>query len=277
MLPPISVVIPSCDRPIAVQDAVSSVRAQAMQPKEIVVVDNGVDRIVESQLPGEVTLLRMEPYIGVSSARNEGARVATGEYVAFLDDDDAWAPDYLEYMVEAIANAEETPDLLIGRKDRVKNGGRVVYKCLKHAADLMPTLLYRNHGVGGINIVVRRKKFFEVGGYDANLQNAEDRALALDFLQADAWVVCVPEAAAIMGEEQETRLRDRGNKYPDRKYFYEKYKDIMPIDIRLWNRAIVSKFRIKSSSNSVMLPVLWSRYLLDRLVFLLVCRQTRMQ
>ena len=231
--PSISAVVPTCDRPETVKQAISSILEQTVVPNEIIVVDNGTQRVDELAFPREVTFIRLRPYAGVSRARNEGVKLSGSDFVAFLDDDDTWASDYIERMLAAVSSSASTTDLLIGRKDRITDGKQVVYKCIENADHLMPRLLYQNHGVGGINIVVRRHTFVNIGGYDENLQNAEDRALALDFIAHDSNIICVPEAVAIMGETADSRLRYRAGQIKDRVYFYCKYSGMMDLGTKV--------------------------------------------
>lgn len=93
-----SVVIPLYNKEREIERTLRSVAAQTYAPAEVIVVDDGstdgsasvVERLA---LPG-VQLVR-QPNGGVSAARNRGIREAGAEYVALLDADDWWKPEYL--------------------------------------------------------------------------------------------------------------------------------------------------------------------------------------
>lgn len=242
-----SAVIPTCDRADFLVSALRSVARQSLPPAEIIVVDNGRNAVDPATLPFPVSLIRTAPRIGVSKARNVGVENARCEYVAFLDDDDIWAPNYLERMAAAILVANPRPDCAIGRKDVVSNGKRRIYKCVAGFSDLMPALLYKNPGVGGQCIVARRDAFLEIGGFDTSLVTAEDRALVLDFIVRGKKVLCVPEAASIKSSHDGERLTDVERLVVGKNLFLKKYRHLMPIGMWLAARADVLCLKAKVS------------------------------
>ncbi|MGI9525089.1 MAG: glycosyltransferase family 2 protein [Hyphomicrobiaceae bacterium] len=262
----ISVVIPTCDRPMQLVAALQSVLAQTAQPKEIVIVDNGVMSVVPENLPCRVILERLPAArVGVSRARNVGAEKAGSTYVAFLDDDDTWEPDYLEYMASAIANAPQPPDLLLGRIDIVRGGKQQAWKYVGSARALMPKILYGNPGVGGTNIVVRRQAFQEIGGFDEAFICSEDRALALEFWMSGAQIECVSNAVAIASEiHGGPQLRGSAKLAAGRKQFIKKYRSLMVVDE--WLAAHAQILAIRARNNRVYWPLLKSLQGLRRLV-----------
>ena len=103
-LPSVSVIIPTRDRPDLLRRAVASVRAQTLSPTEVIVVDDdgGVAAAPPLADPA-VQVVGNDRARGASGARNCGAASARGSVLAFLDDDDAWAPTYLATAVAKLA------------------------------------------------------------------------------------------------------------------------------------------------------------------------------
>jgi O-antigen biosynthesis protein len=106
--PPVSVVVPTVDRPNALRACLEGLLAQSLPTFEIVVVDNAPDEsgaraVVESLDPGTRTLrYEIERRRGASRARNRGLACASGEIVAFVDGDARPDPSWLAALVAAI-------------------------------------------------------------------------------------------------------------------------------------------------------------------------------
>lgn len=94
----VSVVIATCNRRLLAREAVRSALAQTFPAAQIIVVSDGstddTARAIREEFP-TVQVIE-QPNLGRSVARNTGIAAATGEWVAFLDDDDLWHRDKLE-------------------------------------------------------------------------------------------------------------------------------------------------------------------------------------
>jgi len=114
--PKVSVIIATHNRPNFVAHAIQSVLAQTYTDLELIVIDDGsTDQTADVVGSFRDPRLRYEyqPPSGRSRARNRGLVKATGEYIAFLDDDDAYLPDKLATQV-AFLNQHPECDLVAG-------------------------------------------------------------------------------------------------------------------------------------------------------------------
>ncbi len=101
---PVSVVVPCYRCGKTVGRAVASVAAQTRPPQEVILVDDASDddtlavlrALQEEYGAGWIRIVALSKNGGVASARNAGWDAATGDYIAFLDADDAWHPHKLE-------------------------------------------------------------------------------------------------------------------------------------------------------------------------------------
>jgi len=109
--PLLSVVIPTWNRAQLVGDAIRSVLAQRESLVEAIVVDDASTdstiELLETEFGDRIRLLRLEHRRGPGGARNAGARLARGEFVAFLDSDDVWLPGKFDAELEVFARFPE--------------------------------------------------------------------------------------------------------------------------------------------------------------------------
>src|SRR6267378_4252792 len=98
----VSAVIPTRGRPELLLRAVRSVLAQTLREIEAVVVIDGQDPATEQAMEtlarkdSRVRVIALPTSTGGSAARNRGVAEASGEWIAFLDDDDEWMPGKVE-------------------------------------------------------------------------------------------------------------------------------------------------------------------------------------
>lgn len=105
-MPTVAIVIPSYNRRRTIGAAIQSALNQSCKPNQIIVVDDassdGTFEYVSKLYPG-VTIIRMRERGGACVARNNGIKQAEADYVAFLDSDDTFMPNKIEYQLHAIS------------------------------------------------------------------------------------------------------------------------------------------------------------------------------
>lgn len=176
----ISVVIPTHNRCNIVGRSIDSVLNQTYDDIEVIVVSDGstddTDAVVSKYENSDhrVKYVSYTPARGGNYARNLGISRSSGEYVAFLDDDDTWYPEKLEKQLKVL---EENP--LVGL---VYTGSHVIYvnekieyrSIPKKSGYLLHELLLDNV-VGSTSTVLVRKTIFEQSGvFDENLGALQD-------------------------------------------------------------------------------------------------------
>ena len=178
-----SVVIPVFNRLNVLREALDSVRAQRYTDYEIIVVDDGSTDGTPAYLQslGDRVRVVTQHNRGPGSARNAGAAVAKGDYLAFLDSDDLWFPWTLECMARVIA--ERSPALIAARylnADDDAAVNRVIEEPLDYQnfADYFASASHR-FTVGAGMTVISRRAFAESGGFTTRVINGEDHDLIL--------------------------------------------------------------------------------------------------
>jgi len=178
--PLVSVVVPTYARPEKLRRAVETVRAQTYRPIELVVVDDhspepAADALEEITLDDvSLTLVRHDQNRGGNAARNTGIRESTGEFVAFLDDDDRWEPAKIQRQIETFQSSPDSVGLVYtGARYIYDDGERVI------ANDIEGTVTRQI--LAGANVaefsalIVRRSVIEQAGLPDERFPSWQDR------------------------------------------------------------------------------------------------------
>jgi glycosyltransferase involved in cell wall biosynthesis len=128
------------------------------------------------------------PALQIGPARNEAARQTSGEWLLFLDADDELQPGYVQAMIGAICLPERPEPALLQPAVSYVRKGRAAPPLLMPARDL------RQDNYLVIGTVLRRKLFFDVGGFNDYVHGFEDWSLWAKCWQAGAQVFPVPQA-----------------------------------------------------------------------------------
>ena len=177
--PLVTIVTPVRNRPGQILEAIASVQQQTLDSWEMVIVDDGsVDEtpeVVEQAAAADprIRLLRRE-HGGVSAARNAAVADARGRYLAFLDSDNTWRPDFLRLAVAAL-HGQDLDAGYAGIKLALAEGDPPSYRAFEGGLEHLMVL---NHV--DLNILVCRTDVArEVGGFDTTLRRWVDHDFAI--------------------------------------------------------------------------------------------------
>lgn len=181
--PLVSVVMPSYNRAHTIGRAIDSVLQQSYQNLELIVVDDGSSddtvAIVKGYSDPRVKLVELQQNSGPSIARNVGAEMAMGEFLAFQDSDDEWLHGKLARQVEALSADSELMFVSATIVRWLKGMGRVELV----PPDSLPSgdnreailrRLLRKNYAWTQTWLVRRSIFESLGGFDPNVSRIED-------------------------------------------------------------------------------------------------------
>jgi glycosyltransferase involved in cell wall biosynthesis len=192
----VSVIVPCRNAARFVREALESITAQTLQPREVLLADDGSSddsiAVARSAHPG-VRVLE-GPFGGASGARNAALAQAEGALVAFLDADDRWAPLHLERALSLLSQGGDTAylghfDTLDGNGNR---GSLATLPELKEPMvrlDLDTFLSFFRRGLpnGSASYVVRRAAAIEAGGFDPSQLRANDLDFWLRVVLSHRW------------------------------------------------------------------------------------------
>ena len=190
----ISVVIPLYNKEAEIERALRSVIGQSLQPREIVVVDDGstdgsvaiVERVMRENPDANIRLDRQENR-GVSAARNRGISLATGDYVALLDGDDCWLSGYIAEVCRLMAYY---PDMDVYSTGFDIVNGECRYKAQTPECEgiINPAeeALQGRYPVIPSAATIRREALLSSGGFPEGMRIGEDQWLWVRLMQRGA-------------------------------------------------------------------------------------------
>ena len=230
----VTVIITTYNRPRTVRRAIEGALNQTYEPVEVILVEDGTDSGVEQWLMNENMLDRVgyerhENNKGLAAARNTGIKLAKGEYVAFLDDDDEWRPEFLATLFAKISVADHrTGVAYCGVEVRDRKTSRPI-----------STLFPRNRGVLKAAIMTvgaatlpssylfRKAALVDAGGFDENLRSSIDHDMWMSLAVKGYRAAPVDKTLVISYSSFEDRLTTNMKTRPDgvRRYV-DKWKPV---------------------------------------------------
>lgn len=185
----ISVVVPTHNRRDLLQRAVESAQAQTYADIEIIVVSDGstdgTKEAVEVVAADDsrIRFIELSPARGGNAARNAGIEAATGDYVAFLDDDDKWLPEKLEKQMK-VMQADPTLGLVYtGVRILYVNEGVAYNSKARDAGDMRQKILLENYIGTTSTVLVKKDLLREAGMFDVELKALQDYDLWIRICQ----------------------------------------------------------------------------------------------
>jgi hypothetical protein len=188
--PVVSVIMPAYNVSQFIGEALESVFAQTFKDFEVIVINDGSPDTAELErvlAPHRERIRYIEQENrGVSAARNTGIRAARGTFVAHLDPDDLWEPDYLAAQLAELERDPSIdvlyPDALIFG-DAPEAGRRFMDWCQSEGEVTVESLFAERCHVM-CSVTARRETLLRVGLFDEGLRCSEDFDLWLRVLKA---------------------------------------------------------------------------------------------
>jgi glycosyltransferase involved in cell wall biosynthesis len=193
--PLVSVIMPVYNRIGIVKHAIDSVLKQSYKNFELIIIDDGSnDGTVEliesiSNKDNRIKLIKHEENKGVCKSRNDGLKIAKGEYIFYLDSDNTWKKEYLKTMVGAYLELPDAKALYSGQyiaKNYFSPIERVRY------GSFNKSLLYNRNYID-LNCFTHKKEVYnEIGGFRENLKRLNDYDYILKIVDNDFKIYSIP-------------------------------------------------------------------------------------
>ena len=177
-MPVVSVIIPTYRHRDYVRAALDSVFAQTCADYDIIIVNDGSpDDTAEVLRPlaasGRIRYIE-QPNAGQAAARNRGFAEAKGEFVAFLDDDDLWPADKLQWQVDAMRAAPDAV-LVYGSFRLLRDGNLQAQDPMERPAGRVARQFRRQCWIMSPGqTLMRTATVRELGGFDTGIWGSDD-------------------------------------------------------------------------------------------------------
>ncbi len=183
--PLVSIITPTYNRAEFIGTAIESVLAQTYGHFELLIVDDGstdnTTEVLEPYLKDKRVRVFRQENQGQSVARNVALAQAKGEFICFLDSDNAWVPEKLEHTLQVFDTVPEC-DVVYGDYVVIDANGKElgINRAKRYSGSIAPQLVCDNF-VSMNTTMTRKQCFQEMGGFDTNERLAEDYVLWLRF------------------------------------------------------------------------------------------------
>ena len=227
-LPQVSVVIPTRNRWKLLRDhALDSALAQVDVTVEVIVVDDASTDETAERLAtfrdDRVRVIRHEARKNRSRARNAGLAAARGEWIAFLDDDDLWAPGMLRAQLETAQR--ERASLVCGALVLVDDTLNVIERVQAPDPRHLARSLLRSSVIHcPAAVTVRTDLVREAGGFDERLNEIEDWDLWIRIAAETRAAACKEVLVAYLVHSQNTNVSNDSRVFDELAYLLDKHR-----------------------------------------------------
>jgi glycosyltransferase involved in cell wall biosynthesis len=228
--PEVTIVIPTRDRACLLPVAVSAALAQEDVEVEVIVVDDGstddTPKVLAELADERLRVVHLRARHGVSRARNIGIAEARAGWLAFLDDDDIWAPRKLRWQLDAARGHEDA--FVYGAAVTIEEDHSIVrYGKAPEPASLPRDLLAWNVIPGGCsNVIARTGLVQRVGGFDERLSHLADRDLWIRLARSGRAVACPYVVVAYLLHPGNMRHQREPDGIEELEYLLEKHEPL---------------------------------------------------
>ena len=171
----ISIIIPVYNKSHYIVETLHSVINQTYGNWEAIVIDDGsTDNsadMIRTVTDSRIHFYQQDNH-GVSYTRNRGIHLAKGDYIALLDADDEWFPDYLETMMELVVKYPDYAVFCVAQKDRPIH-------TLPHGVSIITDYCTYPYIFWTGSMLIKKEVYNEIGNFKINIQLGEDNDMWL--------------------------------------------------------------------------------------------------
>lgn len=186
----VSVIITTKNRVNLLKRAVKSILTQTYNDYELIIIDDGSTDDTKNYVNKLISIYSNIRYYcvpenesnGANKARNIGISLAKGDYIGFLDDDDEWYKEKLEYMVNMFLKSKNDIALVFSEYSKItKYNNMIIYTRIKLEnklkKDLKKQILFTNFVGGTSNPLIKKDALINCGCFDELLKDRDEYEL----------------------------------------------------------------------------------------------------
>jgi len=181
----ITAIITTFNRRLLFEQALKSVQQQTKKEIQILILDNsssdGTSEYISTLNDSRITYIR-HAHMGIAQQRNLGIKLAKGDYVGFLDDDDRWLPEKIHLQLAAFEKAPSELALVYGGFEFYNDDGKKWgANTQRIQRDYYKNLLWARDPFTGSasNPLLKKESVLAVGGFNERIKVGEDWELYL--------------------------------------------------------------------------------------------------
>ena len=267
IIPLVSVILPTHNRADVLGRAINSVLNQTEKNIELIVVDDastdGTSLILNqfANIDFRIKLLRNEESLGGGGARNVGIAASTGEWIAFLDDDDTWMVNKLRLQLDKLSTDSSAVACSCSYESYSAFG---IKKLVTTPNDISLQQLFRLNYLGGASMcIASRSVLLSIGGFDTQIKSGQDWDLWVRLRQKGPIVVVSEPLIKYYNHNGMRISNNMKSQYLGARRFYFKHRDAMSSSLR--------RYRVSYSCFIMSRQI--ERHLVTRLRYLILSLQ----
>ena len=185
----VSIIIPTKNRPQLLNRAINSVINQTYQNWELLIINDSESEVLINFSDSRIQLAKNSNKPGANGARNTGINLATGRYIAYLDDDDTWESGKLLKQVK-IMESQNAILCYTGKKIIYQKNNKSQIKYSYNSTKLFPQLGLQFHNYIGTTstVMIKSSILKEEVKFDENIQSLQDFDLFLRLAELGSFV-----------------------------------------------------------------------------------------
>lgn len=228
--PLVSVVIPTYNRSQSVQKAIRSVLDQTYPIHEVIIADDcsqdNTEEVVNKIQDTRIRYYRLPENRGAGGARNFGVEKAESDVIAFHDSDDEWVENKIEKQLEYWRSHPECGLIYSAYEIKLPSGDCYTIPPKGEwgnlSGDIYSRILLQNT-IGAPTVLMNKRVFQEVGGFDESMRSLEDWDFALKVAKKYP-IGFVPEVLLKVAGSEGGVSSNLGAYYQNRCYLLRKYR-----------------------------------------------------